>query len=67
MDKDIRKDKDKLVCKIAKDICNNNISTFNELISEASKKYGDEGINVIAMKTTFFKELIDSNYKKITS
>lgn len=67
MDKDIRKDKDKLVCKIAKDICNNNISTFDELISEASKKYGDEGINVIAMKTTFFKELIDSNYKKITS
>lgn len=67
MDKDIRKDKDKLVCKIAKDICNNNISTFNELISEVSKKYGDEGINVIAMKTTFFKELIDSNYKKITS
>lgn len=67
MDKDIRKDKDKLVCKIAKDICNNNISTFDELISEALKKYGDEGINVIAMKTTFFKELIDSNYKKITS
>lgn len=67
MDKDIRKDKDKLVCKIAKDICNNNISTFDELISEVSKKYGDEGINVIAMKTTFFKELIDSNYKKITS
>jgi hypothetical protein len=67
MDKDIRKDKDKLVCKIAKDICSDSISTFDELVSKVSKTYGDEGINVIAMKTTFFKELIDSNYKKITS
>lgn len=67
MDKDLRKDKDILVCKITKDILNKNICTFDDLVLDVSKTYGDEGINIVAMKTTYFKELIDSNFsKKIT-
>ena len=52
---------------LALDILNKNICTFDDLVLDVSKIYGDEGINIVAMKTTYFKELIDSNFsKKIT-
>lgn len=52
-----------LVCSITKDICKEDIKTFDDLIHHVIDKYGDKGITTVAAKTLFFKELLDSNYR----
>ncbi len=52
--------KDKLVCQITKDILENSISSFGDLMAYVAEEYKDEGILTVSSKTSYFKELIDS-------
>lgn len=54
--------RDNLVCHITKDILDNTISSFGDLMRYVSDKYKNEGIIVVSSKTLYFKELIDSMY-----
>lgn len=53
--------KDEIICNITNDIIKDNITTFNELIDLVKKKYGDIGVIMVSVKTSFFKELLNSN------
>lgn len=55
--------KDELICQITKDILEEDINCFIDLVSYVEKKYGDNGIIVLSIKTNFFKELVEDNYR----
>lgn len=54
--------RDNMICAITADILDNKIKTFIELINFVREKYGEDGVITVSIKTSFFKELVDTNY-----
>lgn len=51
--------RNKLICNITKDILENSISSFKDLMAYVADKYKDDGIITVSSRTSYFKELVE--------